>query len=303
MKTNLESIIHQASARLSQASEEMTSRKPSPQKWSAKEILGHLIDSASVNHERFLRVWLADGLILLGYPQDDFVRLEAWQERPWSEIVTLWQALNLHLAHLIERLPEAILQHRFTVGQNTVTLEFLTEDYLAHLEHHLRQIWQRLVQIRPATLEDAEPIAQLVRQVWAGRVAANSSGHQETAAKVELDLQKGFGWVALEGESVVGSVRLMRHPHEIGVYEIKKLGVLSEYRKLGLAHQLMDTLFKKAFQVRAKELRLAVRYDQPRLVEWYQQFGFQHEPNLVYSAANPSTPPPFVMVKKLEVLS
>jgi len=154
-----------------------------------------------------------------------------------------------------------------------------------------------------ATVDDCAAIAQMVRAAWAGKVAKNSSGHQETTEKVRKDLEQGFGWVVEENGQIVGSVRLVSHPLEVGVYEIKKLGVLPQYRKRGLAHQLMDMLLKKASQLHAKELRLAVRHDQYRLVEWYQQFGFQHSPKLVYSAANPNTPPPFVLAKKLEVLS
>lgn len=306
MQTSLREIVEEAASKLASVSEDRASRKPALNKWSAKEILGHLIDSSVVNLERILRVSLENHLSLHAYPQDQWVRLQAYQTRPFSEIRTLWQALNLHIAHVVEQLPNESLEHTFSVPQaKDVTLRFLIEDYLAHLEHHLKQVWSRVaaIEIRPAQPEDAEAIAGLVRQAWAGKVAANSSGHQETPEKVRLDLQKGFAWVALEGEKVVGSVRLVRHPHEIGVWEIKKLGVLGEYRGQGLAHQLMEALFHKAFDVGAKELRLAVRHDQQRLVEWYGQFGFQLEPHLGYSAANPNTPAPFVLAKKLEVQS
>lgn len=304
MNTDLEPIVEQAAARLGQLSEEAASRKPAPEQWSAKEILGHLIDSASVNLERILRVSLEDHLSLHVYPQDAWVRLQAYQARPFSEILALWRALNFHIAHVVRQLPEPSLEHTFSVPHaKDVSLRFLIEDYIAHLQHHLKQVWTRVVQLRPATQDDAEAIAGLVRRAWDGKVAANSSGHQETPEKVRLDLQKGYAWVAEVDGRIVGSVRLVRHPHEIGVYEIKKLGVLAEYRGQGLAHQLMEVLFRKAFDLGARELRLAVRHDQERLVEWYGQFGFRLEPHLVYSAANPNTPPPFVLAKKLEVQS
>ena len=146
MNTNLKPLTVETSSRLFTISEQAASNKPTPATWSAKEVLGHLVDSASVNHERMLRVSLTDGLTLLGYPQNEFVTLEAWQTRSWSEIVTLWQALNIHIAHLVEQIPDSGLKHRFTVGSNTVTLKFLIEDYIAHLEHHLNQIWERTVQ-------------------------------------------------------------------------------------------------------------------------------------------------------------
>lgn len=145
MNTTLKPIIENTS-RLLTISEQAASHKPSPAAWSAKEVLGHLVDSASVNHERMLRVTLTDGLTLAGYPQNEFVALEAWQSRSWSEIVTLWQVLNLHIAHLVEQIPDSSLEHRLTVGDHTVTLKFLIDDYIAHLEHHLQQIWERTVQ-------------------------------------------------------------------------------------------------------------------------------------------------------------
>lgn len=160
-----------------------------------------------------------------------------------------------------------------------------------------------MMKIRPATPADAEAIAHLVRSAWAEKVAADSSGHQETVEKVSKDLERGYGWVAEDDGKIVGTVRLTRHPHEIGVWEVKKLGVLREYRKQGLGAELMDVLLAKAIDMGAKELRLAVRHDQPRLLSWYAGFGFVHDPNLRYSSPNPLTPLPFVMRKTLEVSS
>lgn len=161
------------------------------------------------------------------------------------------------------------------------------------------------IQIRPATPADAEAVAQVVRRAWADRVAPDSTGHRESPEQVRADLERGYAWVALDGEAVVGTVRLVRHPHplERGVWEVKKLGVLPEYRQQGVAHQLMDALLRQAFEVRARELRLAVRHDQPKLLKWYTQFGFSYDPSLRYSTPNPKTPAPFVMSKKLEVCS
>lgn len=144
MQTRLREIVEEAASKLASVSEEVASRKPAPNKWSAKEILGHLIDSACNNHARFVRVSLEPNLTLPGYAQDDWVRLQAYQERPWDEVVSLWKFYNLHLAYVIEHLPEASLEHRFTVSTATVTLKFLAEDYVAHLEHHLNQVWERV---------------------------------------------------------------------------------------------------------------------------------------------------------------
>ncbi len=160
-----------------------------------------------------------------------------------------------------------------------------------------------MAQIRPARLEDAEAIAQVIRWAWAGKVAEGSSGHQETPEKVRADLEKGYGWVVEQNGKIVATVRLVPHPVERGVGEIKKLGVLPEHRKQGWGPKLMGVLEEKARALGIKELRLAVRHDQPRLVEWYAQFGFVHDPHLRYSSPNPLTPLPFVMRKTMEVIS
>lgn len=157
------------------------------------------------------------------------------------------------------------------------------------------------MQIRSATLQDTEAIAAMIRAAWTGKVAPNSSGHKETAEKVQADLHKGYGWVVEEDGQIIATVRMTPHPTEVAVWEMKKLGVLPEFRKHGLGPKLVQVVFDKATDLGIGELRLAVRFDQYRLVEWYNQFGFVHDPLLKYSSPNPSNPPEFVMCKKLEV--
>jgi hypothetical protein len=110
-------------------------------KWSPKEILGHLIDSAANNHQRFVRAQLAGAYVGPGYEQAAWVALHRYRERPWTELVDLWAALNRHLAVVIENLPADRLQAPCTVGERETTpLEWWMRDYLRHLRHHLAQI-------------------------------------------------------------------------------------------------------------------------------------------------------------------
>jgi predicted N-acetyltransferase YhbS len=157
------------------------------------------------------------------------------------------------------------------------------------------------MQTRPATLQDAQAIAAMIRSAWAGKVAANSSGHKETAEKVAADLHKGLGWVVEQDGQMIATVRMTPHPREAGIWEMKKLGVLPGYRKHGLGPKLVQIVLDKASELGLKELRLAVRFDQYRLVEWYSQFGFVYDPALKYSTPNPNNPPEFVMYKKMEI--
>ena len=108
-------------------------------------------------------------------------------------------------------------------------------------------------------------------------------------------------WVVERVGLIIGTVRLVPLPFDRGVGEIKMLGVLAEHRKQGWGPKLIGVLEEKAQALGLNELRLAVRHDQYRLVEWYSSLGYTLNPRLVYSAANPLTPPPFVLHKNLEV--
>src|SRR5437867_2017768 len=83
--------------RLSLVSEADSASKPTPSKWSKKEIIGHLIDSASNNHQRFVRVQLYDGLDLPGYEQERWVAVQDYQNAGWANLLVLWKSFNEHL--------------------------------------------------------------------------------------------------------------------------------------------------------------------------------------------------------------
>jgi len=112
-----------------------------PGGWSRKQLIGHLIDSASNNHQRFVRAALQGSLEFPGYDQDGCIRVEAVQGAPWAVLVALWASYNRYLAHILEHLPEDAQQSPCRIGSaEPVTLEFLAVDYLRHLVHHLQQM-------------------------------------------------------------------------------------------------------------------------------------------------------------------
>jgi len=130
--------------RLRKISEEKAAVRPAPGKWSAKEILGHLIDSAANNHQRFVRLQLVKMIDLPGYQQDDWVRLAHYQDQRWSDIVDLWTAYNRHLAVVIRHLDAQALKNVWkTPSGQEVDLEFIARDYITHMRHHLEQILAR----------------------------------------------------------------------------------------------------------------------------------------------------------------
>ena len=112
-------------------------------KWSAKEVIGHLTDSAVNNLRRIMLLQTEAGPSLSGYEQVAWVSLQHYAEREWAQVLALWFALNEHVAWTIEHLEKARLANRGVVEGEPLTLGFLIADYIAHMEHHLRamQVW------------------------------------------------------------------------------------------------------------------------------------------------------------------
>jgi hypothetical protein len=140
MVTALASVVARALPLLSAIPDDTASIKPAPTKWSKKEILGHLIDSAANNHQRFVRLQLQPEIGLPGYDQDSWVRLNRYQQKPWTEIIALWSAYNRHLVSVIESIDDSALGHVWHAPDGDVTLEFIATDYVRHVKHHLTQI-------------------------------------------------------------------------------------------------------------------------------------------------------------------
>lgn len=141
------------SFRLHSISEEMASFKSSPEKWSKKEIIGHLIDSASNNHQRFIRACFKNDLVFPGYNQDEWVKLQNYQAANWDMLIDLWSNFNLQIAHCIENLPEEIKtrkvkNHNFheiawqpIPKEEPSTLGYFIVDYIGHLKYHINGIF------------------------------------------------------------------------------------------------------------------------------------------------------------------
>ncbi len=115
--------------------------KVSLTQWSYKQILGHLIDSASNNHQRFVRAQYTDELISPKYAQDDWVTLQNYHHQNVQQLINLWFVYNMQLAWVIENIHHQKLETPCLIGDNgPVALKFLIEDYIAHMVHHLEEI-------------------------------------------------------------------------------------------------------------------------------------------------------------------
>src|SRR5580698_3824709 len=141
MDGQLRTLVEATEPRLRQISEAESVRPALPGGWSRKQVLGHLIDSASNNHQRFVRAVLADGLEFPAYDTPGSVRVQALDSAAWPILVDLWASYNRYLAHVIRHLPDAKLEVVCRIGSNApVSLRYLAEDYVVHLVHHLDQI-------------------------------------------------------------------------------------------------------------------------------------------------------------------
>ena len=140
----LRSIIETVEPQLSRMNDDDMSFKPALHEWSKKEILGHLIDSAANNHQRFVRAVNKVAAQFPTYDQDEWVRLQHYNEAPWSSLVTLWSAYNNHLSHVIDCIPADAESSPCNIGkENPVPLDFVIRDYLRHLRHHLTDILEK----------------------------------------------------------------------------------------------------------------------------------------------------------------
>jgi hypothetical protein len=154
--SRLRRVVTRDAPTLLAARPESVSVAPAPGKWSPKQIIGHLIDSASNNHQRFVRARFTDDLVFLGYEQESWVEVQGYTDADWTSLVTLWREFNLHVARVIERTPEDVAgkaRTRHNLSQiamakigsgEPVTLAWFMNDYVDHLEHHLGQVWSAL---------------------------------------------------------------------------------------------------------------------------------------------------------------
>ena len=139
--TDLQQTIDATLPKLRAISDAAATEPRAPGKWSRKEIIGHLIDSASNNHQRFIRAQETAKLVFPPYEQNHWSASQHCNERAWADLVTLWHAYNAHLAHVIARIPDEHLPAQCVIEEtHPVTLEFLVTDYVRHMKHHLAQV-------------------------------------------------------------------------------------------------------------------------------------------------------------------
>ncbi|MCX6175030.1 MAG: DinB family protein [Ignavibacteriales bacterium] len=149
----LNSVLESSEKKLKTVTEQQSSKKFSPDKWSSKEILGHLIDSSFNNMIRFVNGQFKSDLEFSGYDQNKWVEAQHYQNAEWNFLIGLWTMNNLQLVRVIGSIPDDVLK-KSTINHNydqiawkelskneSATLEYLIEDYIGHMKHHLNQIF------------------------------------------------------------------------------------------------------------------------------------------------------------------
>jgi hypothetical protein len=138
---HLRALINEVPPKLSKLPLSQVELKPSPVKWSPKEELGHLLDSAANNHQRIVRTQLEDEPKMPGYDGNAWVELHKYQRRNWQEMIDLWRNLNRQLLVAAEAVPDASWSRTCTIADSLpLTLKFVFEDYIDHMVHHLKHI-------------------------------------------------------------------------------------------------------------------------------------------------------------------
>ena len=150
--SRLRDVVDAAEPQLLAIGDDTSARRPAPGKWSPREIIGHLIDSAGNNHGRFVRAGLGGDLVFEGYAQDGWVELQRYNDSPWRELVRLWAGYNRQLARTMAGIPEAVRMREHSrhnlhevawsprSPDEPATLDWFMKDYVGHLEHHVRQV-------------------------------------------------------------------------------------------------------------------------------------------------------------------
>ena len=137
----LRHLLDTVPSQLLELSDARASLKPSPEKWSPKEELGHLLDSAANNHQRVVRTLFEDRPAMPGYQQQRWVQVHVYQQREWRELIETWTVLNRQLLMVSAGVADADWSRTCTIaGSRPLTLTYVLTDYVAHMVHHLAHI-------------------------------------------------------------------------------------------------------------------------------------------------------------------
>jgi len=147
----LNSIIDAFYSKYKDLDNEITSKRSGADSWTLKEIIGHLIDSASNNHQRFVRLQIVDELIFPGYGKDNskWLEIEKYNELNFSDIILLWKQYNVLIGNIIKEIDESKLGNYWRKPDgDKITLKDLMIDYVRHIKDHIKQFEETREEIK-----------------------------------------------------------------------------------------------------------------------------------------------------------
>ena len=138
----LEQLLKTGNEYISKSLESELAHKPVPEKWSKKEIMGHLIDSGINNLQRFTEIQFEHKpYVIKKYNQDELVKANDYQNSEINEIIDLWISINNRILFLMKKQNEDTLNYKIELGDDEMSdLRFLMKDYVSHMEHHMNQV-------------------------------------------------------------------------------------------------------------------------------------------------------------------
>ncbi|HEY32084.1 MAG TPA: DinB family protein [Dehalococcoidia bacterium] len=146
---DLKTIVDNFYQKYEDLSDEITSKSPGNNEWNLKEIIGHLIDSACHNHQRFVRLRIIDELVFPDYGQDNsrWIQIAGYNQMKFQDILSLWRQYNLVIANIIKGVDSSKLDNYWLLNGERITLKFLMTDYLRHIGDHLNQFEKTLKEV------------------------------------------------------------------------------------------------------------------------------------------------------------
>lgn len=147
----LKEMVDSLNDLLLQTSENLTDIKLSEDRWTLKEIIGHLIDSASNNHQRFVRLQFGDLLDFPAYDGEEWIRCQKYSDMKWNDIITLWYSYNCILLGVIENINPDLLQNVWIQDEDAYSLDYLVNDYYHHMELHIEHFKRRVKEVSSRT--------------------------------------------------------------------------------------------------------------------------------------------------------
>lgn len=139
----IQNLLNQWEPKLLALPEDLITQRRNHQNRTIKQLLGHLIDSASNNHQRMVRLQYNNNLTFPDYTQDNdlWIAIQDYQHSDWKNLVLLWESFNLHIIHLIKTIDTSKLTNYWTDYEGAkVTLEDMIKGYPWHLNLHINDL-------------------------------------------------------------------------------------------------------------------------------------------------------------------